>query len=65
MAKFTLHNADGAFMHDTAKTLEGAKVKCDKAKYKCRVMETYFTRSPFRPWDEKLVEHGKEVYRNY
>lgn len=34
MAKFTLHNASGDFMHDTAKTFEAAKEKCDKASYK-------------------------------
>jgi hypothetical protein len=29
MAKFTLHNRDNDFMHDTAKTLKGAIIKCD------------------------------------
>ncbi len=65
MAKFTLHNEHGDFMHDTAKTLEAAKIKCNAASYKCKVLETYFARSPFRPWDPKLVEHGREVYKNF
>lgn len=65
MAKFTLHNQHGDFMSDTAKTLEAAKKKCDNARYKCRVLETYYARSSWRPWDEKLVEHGREVYRKY
>jgi hypothetical protein len=62
MAKFTLHNENGDFMSDTAKTLNAAKVKCDKATYKCKVYETYNAKSP---WCNKLTEHGKEVYRNY
>ena len=61
-AKFTLHNEHGDFMSDTAKTLESAKCKCDRVTYKCRVFETYMAKSP---WDDKLVEHGKEVYRNF
>ena len=65
MAKFTLHNEGGDFIPDTAKTLETAKAKCDKATYKCRVFETYMDKSPWKPWEDKLVEHGKEVYRNY
>ena len=65
MAKYTLHNRDGDFMSDTARTFEAAKKKCDQASYKCRVLETYFARSAWKPWDEKLIECGKEVYRNY
>ena len=65
MGKFTIHNSNGDFMHDTTKTLDRAKEKCHKVNYKCKVYETYYARSPWRPWDEKLVEHGKEVYRNY
>ncbi len=65
MAKFTLHNQYGDFMSDSASTLESAKEKCDKKTYNCRVLETYFARSPWRPWDPKLTEHGREVYRNY
>lgn len=65
MAKFTLHNESGDFMHDTARTLEGAKKKCDNVKYKCKVFETYYAKSSWRSWDEKLVEHGREIYRNY
>jgi len=65
MAKFTLHSESGDFLHDTARTLEDAKKKCDSRKHKCRVCETYFAKSSWRPWDEKLVEHGKDVYRNY
>lgn len=65
MAKFTLHNEDGDFMSVTARTLESAKAKCDKAAYNCRVMETYMAKSPWRHWDSKQVEHGREVYRNF
>ena len=65
MAKFTLHNEHGDYMHDNALTLESAKKKCDLAGYRCKVMETYMARSPFKPWDPKLVEHGREVYTNY
>jgi hypothetical protein len=65
MAKFTLHNEHGDFMSDTAKTFESAKSKCDKTSYKCKVFETYMAKSPWKPWDDKLVEHGKEVYRNF
>lgn len=65
MAKFTLHNERGDFMHETARTLESAKQKCDAKTYKCRVLETYYAKSSWRPWDERLVEHGRDVYRNY
>lgn len=65
MAKFTLHNEQGDFMSDTAKTFDSAKSKCDRATYKCKVLETYMAKSPWRHWDDKLVEHGKEVYRNF
>jgi len=65
MAKFTFHNEHGDFMFDTEKTFESAKVKCDNAPYKCRVFETYRAKSPMRLWENKLVEHGKEVYRNF
>lgn len=63
MAKFTLHNQDGDFMHDTARTLKSAKAKCDKATYKCHVLETYFAPSPFD--SSKITEHGRDVYQNY
>lgn len=63
MAKFTLHNRHNGFMYDTARTLKGAKKKCDSASYKCKVFETYFAPSPFDK--TKITEHGKEVYRNY
>lgn len=63
MAKFTLHDQYGNFMHETARTLEVAKAKCLVRQYKCTVCETYFAPSP---WDKtKIVEHGKEVFRNY
>jgi len=63
MAKFTLHNEHGDFMHDTAKTLEAAKKKCLEASYKCKVFETYMAPSP---WDKnKTTEHGKEVFKNF
>jgi hypothetical protein len=63
MAKFTLHNESGDFMHDTARTLESAKKKCEAASYKCKVLETYMAPSP---WDKsKITEHGREVYRNF
>ena len=65
MAKFTIHNEQGHFMSDTAKTLESAKSKCDKASYNCKVFETYMAKSPWRPWTNKLVAHGREVYRNF
>lgn len=65
MAKFTLHNKYGDFMQDTAKTLEAAKLKCDNSEFNCIVCETYYAKSSWKPWDEKLVEHGKEVYRNF
>ena len=65
MAKFTLHNEHGDFMHDTAKTLKSAKLKCNEASYNCKVFETYMAKSPWKPWSNKLVEHGKEVYRNF
>lgn len=65
MAKFTLHNEHGDFMLDTSRTLETAKAKCDKVNYKCKVVEAYMAKSLSRPWDNKLVEHGKEVYRNF
>ncbi len=65
MAKFTLHNQYGDYMFDNAKTLDAVKTKCDLAKYKCIVYETYMAKSPWTPWDNKLVEHGKEVYRNF
>ena len=63
MAKFTLHNEHGDFMHDTAKSLNSAKEKCDNADYNCKVCETYFAPSPFDK--TKITEHGREVYRNY
>jgi len=63
MAKFTLHNKDNDFMHDTAKTLDGAKKKCDNATYNCKVFETFFAPSPFD--NSKITEHGREVYKNY
>ncbi len=63
MPKFTLHNRHGAFMFDSARTLKKAKIKCDKVNYRCIVMETYFTGSPFNKI--KITEHGKEVYRNF
>ncbi len=62
MAKFTLHNKDGIFMHDTARNIESAKNKCDMMDYKSIVFETYYAKSP---WSNKITEHGKEVYRNY
>jgi hypothetical protein len=62
MAKFTLHNENGDFMSDSASTLKSAKTKCDSKEYKCKVLETYIAPSP---WNNKLVEHGKEVYRNF
>ena len=62
MAKYTLHNENGDFMSDTARALKSAKAKCDKATYKCRVLETYMDKSP---WNNKLTEHGREVYRNF
>ncbi len=65
MAKFTLHNQHGSFMHDSAKTIQAAKDKCDKQSYKCIVYETYYAQSPWRPWDPKLVAHGREVHRNF
>jgi hypothetical protein len=65
MAKFTLHNEHGDFMHDTAPTIERAKKKCTGSKYKCKVMETYYAKSAWRPWEDKLVECGKEVFRNF
>jgi hypothetical protein len=65
MAKFTLHNESGSFMNETAKTLKAAINKCKKASYKCKVMETYMAKSPWQPWNEKLVPHGREVYRNF
>jgi hypothetical protein len=65
MASFTLHNESGDFMHVTARSLDSAKKKCDEMDYKCKVMETYYAKSPWRPWDNKLVAHGKEVHRNY
>ena len=65
MAKFTLHNIHGDFMSVSARTFESAKKKCDSVSYKCKVFETYMAKSPWRPWDEKLVEYGKEVYRNF
>ena len=63
MAKFTLHNENGDFMHDSARTLKAAKTKCDSAGYKCKVFETYFAPSPWN--SEKITEHGKEVYCNF
>tara|TARA_R110000772_G_C13310268_1_gene440113 strand:+ start:30389 stop:30580 length:192 start_codon:yes stop_codon:yes gene_type:complete len=63
MAKFTLHNEHGDFMHDTAKSLNSAKDKCDNVTYNCKVCETYFAPSPFD--STKITEHGREVYRNY
>jgi hypothetical protein len=65
MVKFTLHNEHGDFMSETVKTFELAKTKCDKTSYKCKVFETYMTKSPWGPCEDKLVEHGKEVYRNF
>ena len=65
MAKFTLHNEHGDFMSDTASTLTLAKTKCNKASYKCKVFETYTAKSPFKRWDNKPVEHAKEIYRNF
>ncbi len=62
MAKFTLHNQYGDFMHDTARTLKSAKDKCLKVTYKCKVMETYIAPSP---WNGKPSKHGREVFRNY
>ena len=62
MAKFTLHNENGDFMSDSARTLKSAIKKCNEVKYKCKVYESYFAESI---WDKKVVEHGKEVYRNY
>lgn len=50
MGKFTLHNEHGDFMSDTSRTLKSAKVKCDKVSYKCKVMEAYMAKSPWRPW---------------
>ena len=65
MAKYTLHNKSGDFMYDTTRTLKGAVKKCNEATYMCRVFETYYAVSPWKPWDTKLVEHGREVYKNY
>lgn len=66
MANFTLHNEIGDYMYEWAHTLEGAKKKCDKATYKCRVFQTYYDKSPWSTNEtDKLVEHGREVYRNY
>ena len=62
MAKFTLHNESGDFMSDTAKTLEAAKVKCDKARYRCKVYQTFMDKSPF---NGIITEHGREVYKNF
>ena len=52
-------------MHETAKTLLNAKKKCDEIGFDCIVYETYYDRSCWKPADETLVPHGKEVYRNY
>lgn len=65
MAKFTLHNEIGTYMNDSASTLDAAIEKCNAVKYKCIVFQTYFAKSDWRPWDNKLVEHGREVYRNF
>jgi len=65
MAKFTLHNENGDYMHEWASTLNGAKTKADNSTYKCKVMETYYAKSAWRPWDETKVECGKLVYQNY
>jgi len=65
MAKFSLHNENGDFMYGYSSTLETAISLCNAVSYKCRVMKTYMAKSPWRPWDKKLVEHLKEVYRNY
>lgn len=63
MPKFTLHNQNGDYMHDSARTLKIAKQKCDNVKSKCQVCETYLAQSP---WDSsKTTEHSKVVYRNY
>jgi hypothetical protein len=62
MAKYTLHNRVNDFMHDTARTIDTAIDKCKKKNYRCKVMETYYAKSP---WSQKVTEHGKEVYRNY
>jgi hypothetical protein len=65
MAKFTLHNEHGDFMSISASTLKSAKEKCDQASFNCKVFETYMAKSPWRPWENKLVEHGREVHRNF
>lgn len=65
MSRYTLHNEYGIFMSNTAETLGEAKTKCDSANYNCVVCETYMAKSPWRPWDCKLVEHAREVYRNF
>lgn len=63
MAKFTLHNEYGDFMHDTAKTLKSAIDKCNNATYNCIVCETYYAPSPFDK--NKITEHGRKVYQNF
>jgi len=65
MAKYTLHSESGDFLHRTFRKLDTAKLFCDKQERKYKVYETYYAKSPWRPWDDTLVEHGREVYRNF
>ena len=53
----------GDFMHDSAKTLEVAILKCKEKEYKCIVYEEVLAKSPWYPYN--LTKHGKEVYRNF
>jgi hypothetical protein len=63
MPKYTLHNQNGDFMHESYRSLQKAKDACDKATYNCRVLEEYMD---YSPWNrKKLTKHGKEVYKNF
>lgn len=63
MAKFTLHNENGDFMHDSSSTLTSAINKAKKVLYKCIVYQTYKAPSPWNP--TKVTEHGKQVFKNF
>lgn len=63
--EFTIHNKYGDYMGYKYRSLNKAIEECNKQSYESIVFQIYFDVSSWRPWDKRLIAHGKEVYRNY
>ena len=61
MAKFTLHNKSGDFLHSQSTSKQKMIDECDSRNKYAYVAEEYIAPSPF---DGKPSKHGRKIYEN-